>query len=333
MTWEGKTYPVLRIDPYAFAGSGLTSVTIPNSVISIGDYAFKGCSALTDMKVDTDNPIYDSRDNCNAIIETETNTIIFGCKNTTIPNSVTSIGDYAFYSCSGLTSVTIPNSVKGIHYKAFYDCNRLADVFSFIDTPSNVIVGDWAFFIEHDYYGIRGNRTLHVPADTKLRYYLSEKWGYFSYIVEMGETVLATSIQLDKTNAEITEGKNLQLTATVMPEIATYKTVTWASSNEAVATVDSTGLVTAVAPGTAIITATTIDGSGLSASCAVTVVRLSGDVNGDGLITIADANVVIGIILDGAGSTDEATLAQVDVNVTIADANAIINILLSGSWN
>ena len=99
--------------------TSLTSVEIPNSVTSIGGSAFYGCTGLTTMVVSSGNSIYDSRNNCNAIIETATNTLISGCKNTVIPNSVTSIGDYAFYECTGLTSVEIPNSVTSIGRNAF----------------------------------------------------------------------------------------------------------------------------------------------------------------------------------------------------------------------
>ena len=110
---------------------------------SIGSSAFSYCSGLTSIVVEDGNTSYDSRDNCNAIIEIESNTLIVGCKNTIIPSSVTSIGNGAFYYCSGLTSVIIPNSVTNIGNNAFYYCSGLTSV-----TIGNSVtsIGNYAFY-------------------------------------------------------------------------------------------------------------------------------------------------------------------------------------------
>ena len=98
--------------------SSLASIIIPNSVMSIGNNIFGSCN-LASIEVESGNNYYDSRNNCNAIIETASNTLITGCKNSTIPNGVTSIGRSAFFGCSGLTYITIPNSVISIGSGAF----------------------------------------------------------------------------------------------------------------------------------------------------------------------------------------------------------------------
>jgi hypothetical protein len=149
----------------------LTSITIPNSVTSIGDYAFVDCNAMTSIVVEEGNTTYDSRENCNAIIETATNTLITGCQNTVIPNSVTSIGEWAFAHCSSLTSITIPNSVTSIESSAFSGCSGLTSItipnrvtsigsnafrncrsLTSITIPNSVTsIGDFAFY---DCYGL-----------------------------------------------------------------------------------------------------------------------------------------------------------------------------------
>ena len=112
---------VTSIAKSAFASNHrLTNIAIPYSVSSIGKYAFSNCIALDSISVEDGNPVYDSRNNCNAIIETSTNTLIAGCNKTCIPNSVTSIGDYAFYFYTNLKEIEIPNSVSAIGTNAFY---------------------------------------------------------------------------------------------------------------------------------------------------------------------------------------------------------------------
>ena len=108
--------------------TGLTSVIIPESVTNIENNAFIGCSGLTSIKVEDGNTVYDSRDNCNAIIETTTNKLTKGCKNSVIPNTVVTIGSTAFRESIGLTAVIIPESVVKIEEQAFYDCDSLTSI-------------------------------------------------------------------------------------------------------------------------------------------------------------------------------------------------------------
>ncbi len=120
---------VLNIGYDAFENcTSLTSIIIPKSVKNIGDWAFNGCSNLTSIAVESGNTVYDSRDNCNAIINTATNTLEFGCMNTVIPNSITCIGSSAFDSSKGLTSIIIPDAVTNIGSDAFYNCSNLNTV-------------------------------------------------------------------------------------------------------------------------------------------------------------------------------------------------------------
>ena len=135
---------VTSIGSWAFSGcTSLESIEIPNSVTSIGLYAFECCRSLESIVVDINNKIYDSRNNCNSIIETETNTLLYGCKNTVIPNSVTSIGLYAFSGCTSLESIEIPNSVTSIGLYAFKYCRSLES----IEIPNSVTsIEDYAFY-------------------------------------------------------------------------------------------------------------------------------------------------------------------------------------------
>ena len=120
----------------------LSSVYIPESVINIGLNPFANCNSLINISVDVSNPVYDSRNDCNAIIESKTNTIVSGCKKTIIPNSIKRIGDDAFFAIDGLTNITIPNSVTSIGNRAFCSCFVLQS----ITIPNSVTnLGDMVF--------------------------------------------------------------------------------------------------------------------------------------------------------------------------------------------
>ena len=159
VSYDGITYTVTTIGLWAFATSewrtgGVYSLSIPSSVTSIDNDAFYFGAPLWQgllrITVDAGNPVYDSRDNCNAIIHTSTNTLILGCKNTIIPNSVTSIGDRSFYSDG---SYIIPNSVTSIGYEAF-QCNM-----------ASLTIGSAVTSIYHIYSLGQGD-TLRILAET-----------------------------------------------------------------------------------------------------------------------------------------------------------------------
>lgn len=200
---------VTTIENYAFSGCrSLKSVIIPSSVTEIMNNVFWDCSSLKSIRVDENNRTYDSRNNCNAIIETATKTLMLGCQNTIIPRGITSIasysfrycekldsikipygvttiGRYAFYSCPDLQYVEIPNSVQNIYYYAFSECYNLQTIVSKIKAPESMTNMDWAFS------GSYSSGTLYVPKGTKESYQNKYGWSDFYYIVEMDGDPLA----------------------------------------------------------------------------------------------------------------------------------------------
>lgn len=237
----------------------LANVFIPAGVSYISSRAFFG-SMIKNIAVDENNAVYDSRENCNAIIETATNKLILGSGYTIIPEGITSIDDLAFVYNLNLTSITIPSSVTTIGEQSFLFCDNLTEITCLATTPPTI--GSFmTFFIANT------SIPVYVPAESLDNY--KAQWGL--YLPNILAIVKASSLTLDKNELNIYVDDQVSLTATVLPDNTSNKKIVWSTSNSEVASVDENGLVTALTAGTTTITATTTDGSNLSASCEVTV--------------------------------------------------------------
>ncbi len=187
-----------------FACRSLTSVTIPTSVTDIGANPFQFCDKLSTILVEEENPVYDSRESCNAIILTREDKIISGCMDSVIPNTVRTIGQVAFWGSGlaaisipnsvttvesnsfrynfNLTSVTIPNSVTSIGYNAFFGCTGLVTVTSLIEEPFEIfsdVFTYWNFETDAEEFT---TATLYVPVGTKEKYMATPAWNQFQNI-------------------------------------------------------------------------------------------------------------------------------------------------------
>ncbi len=251
---------VLKIPAYFVNGlTKLTNITFGKSVTSIGDYAFNGCSALAGNLTLPKSITYIG------------NYAFSGCSSLvglSLPKSVTSIGDYAFNGCSSFAgNLCLPKSVTSIGKQAFNNIATIEAVTCAAETPP--AWNDLAMFTANVY----NHSPLYVPIGSERTYMSDQCWGQFSTIIgkNMNDEVQATGISLNQSQMNLMIGGSAQLIATVMPDSTTNKVVTWASNDPTVATVNANGLVSALGVGTATITATTTDGSNLSASCMVTV--------------------------------------------------------------
>ncbi len=158
---------VTSVGGSGFSGcKSLTSINIPSSVTSIYSDCFNGCGNLTSITVASGNRVYDSRNNCNAIIETKTNTMIRGCRTTIIPSSVTSLGEYCFRGCASLTSINIPSSITSIGYFCFDGCNNLTSIiFNSSSLPKlEDTGGSGEVFTCYVFDGVE-NLTIYVPKE------------------------------------------------------------------------------------------------------------------------------------------------------------------------
>lgn len=321
-----------------------SNMYIPKTVTYIGLYPFAECDSLTILTVDKDNPIYDSRDNCNAIIETSTNTLICGINTSTIPESITSIGDYAFRACYLLESIYIPEKVKKIGECAFYLDSKLRE----LNIPASVTaISDWTF---------GGCHKLKVTIPNSITYIGSHAFYGCSLlnsnipnaVIHIGDWAFAectsmTSISIPNTIRFI--GDNAFYGCNSSSSGAYY----WNTPTDVYSYITN---VSAVSIGSEVFNLVINDYSnrtlyvpyGTSAEYQAdtkwsqyfgSIVEMngpSGDMNGDGTISIRDVTTLIDYLLgaeSGSFSVDNADVNG-DGQITIADATALIDMLLSG---
>ena len=221
--------------------SALSSLNIGPSVASIGEWAFYGCSALESITVDNANKTYSSPNQCNAIIEKETNTLIIGCNNTVIPVTVTAIAPSAFAGCTGLTSIDIPESVTSIGYCAFEGCSGLKEVtmgsaveyigynaFSYCSTLASVTC--YALtppqIDYYTFYDVPSSMVVYVPVDAVQNYQSNYYWKRFT--IQPIRSSANVTVNLPA-NVDVSKYNNMKL---AMTNVADGTTMHYVLSNK-----------------------------------------------------------------------------------------------------
>ena len=279
----------------AFYGcSGLTSITIPNSVTSIGNQAFSGCSGLTSITIPSSvtNIGLSAFEGCSGLtsitipnsVTSIGNHAFRGCSgltSITIPNSVTSIEDNAFYGCSGLTAITIPSSVTNIGWSAFEGCSGLTSVVSEIEEPFTF--GKYAF------YDIFSNCVLTVPYGTKDAYIAK---GWTTDVFKGG--IVEANPRCETPTIALANGK---LTIDCATEGAKY--VVHCSANfDGTLTENELNLPEVVGLTVSVYaTAPNHENSETVTETFSWPMDLEGDLNGDGLVNISDVTKLVNMIL------------------------------------
>lgn len=294
---------IKEIGDYAFSNCyDLVRIDIPNSVTSIGKYVFKDCKKLTKIVLPNNLDIINDGafQLCYALSEVIIPTTVthIGCKafwacgqlgSIDIPDSVESIGDGAFQETS-LLDLTIPNSVNTIGKEAFSGCRNLKSItlgnglehienYAFeycFDLEKITVLFQTPIQISSSVFSTYNKSTLYVAKGSKQLFEKEEPWCFFRNIEEYERTIAVTLISLNPSYVEENAGEQIQINATILPEDASNKTLAWSSSDEQVAIVDENGIVSLIKEGTATITASATDGSGVSARCTVVVTGHSG---------------------------------------------------------
>lgn len=322
LSFSGFPNKIKIIGSCAFSGcNSLTTLNIPASLTDINYAAFIDCGNLSTISVEKENPIYDSRNNCNAIIYTKSNIIFRACASTIIPDDVESLGQYAFSGCKGLTEIKIPNSVKLIGAKAFDGCENLKSI-----TIGKYVthIEDWAFsncsnlmdfyiytkeipkigsnnIFENSYIQYA---TLHVRESLIDLYSTTYPWNGFKTIEKINISMRTLTYNVDGEeyrSYQIEEGE------TITPEpVPTKEGYTFFGWSEIPATMPAQDV--------------TVTGTFFK----------KGDANGDNTVNAADIVEVVNYIMENPSVKFNKTASDMnkDGEVNDADIKQIVNIIM-----
>lgn len=250
------------IDSRAFYNTALVSITVPSSVINIGQEAFVNINALKEIKVDKENTVYSDID---GVLCSKTETVLYRYPNSkgktyTVPSTIKKISDYAFFECPDLEAVVFPTSVISLGDFIFSkeESCKLKSITFLNPKPME---------IKNAFLSLPDKVFVLVPKQSVEVY--KKTWGSMN-IKAIGS--IAESITMGAAELTLEVGGESQLQCTVLPETAENKSVTWNTSDASVVTVDEMGNLIAVSEGEAVVSATTNDGTNLVANCKIKVV-------------------------------------------------------------
>ena len=258
---------VTEIDAKAFQScKGLKSFEVPKNVTKLSGNAFMS-SGITTLTVSPENPVYDSRDNCNAVIETDTDKLIIGIYGTKIPETIRTIGSHAFESSHELSTLEIPVGVTTIEDYAFDECGSLANL-TIPKTVKNIgknlcCQTRWNSDLGHSVTSVSEFLTINCVENSAAHKYAQENGYHFNLISDDDETIYADDIKViaDVDETKLKVGDTFKVTGTVLPENATNKGVNYLSANQDIVTIDSrTGEAKAVGVGKTFVLARSNDG-------------------------------------------------------------------------
>ena len=267
---------VTHIGFLAFGYTNISSMNISNSVTSISPQAFNETPWLNnqpDGLIYINDVLYlykeTTPNNTSAAIKEGTVSIspeafadCTGINSIILPNTVTTIGSYAFVSCK-MNSIVLGKSVDVIEEGAFKYAAKLTKIVSLNPIPPTSTHSSSIYVTNYS------DATLFVPNDSYEQYYNHEIWGKFNNIQKI--ELLVSNISLENSSIKIEKGEKSTLNATLTPSNATLTDIIWISENPYIATVNNDGTISGISDGNTKITGYTIDGSGVSISCDVTV--------------------------------------------------------------